>query len=501
MKKRIFCFLLVLAMVLSIAPMVMAVEDPMEEMFTYTDSRGNEVKVPKNAFAVKVVEFTPGEKWTKDESVKDPQTILGVPEESNLCLGKYGTIVLEFDVDIVDNEGMDIYVFETGPQVEPTKVEVSVDGKEWIYVGDADGSLSGVDLNGKVPEGGRYHYVRVTDLGKYGNSDYPGADIKAVAGLNVKAKPFDDLPPNAYYYGPVTWAYDNEITTGVGDDKFDPNASCKRQDVVTYLWRLNGKPEATITAENIPFTDVKLSSYYGDALLWAYENEVVKGKTDTTFCPADPILRSEFVALLYRNLGNPEYTAENPFVDLREGAYYVDAVLWAYENGITTGIDATHFAPKNDCTRAQVVTFLYRFDQLEKPEEEPEAPDAPDVDAPEELADLLEYMYMNLEELISQLEGFGKLEDGSYSNGAVTFGPAAWSEDTDHVGTITIHGEYPVSLGGVKVGMTMQQAQQTLMDDGWASVDSMDTEWKNADGIVLSLKGEDTVTSLTAICY
>lgn len=497
MKKRVLSFLLVLAMLLSVAPMVMAAEDPMEEMYTYTDSRGNEVNVPKNSFAVKVVEFTPGEKWTKDEKVKDPQTILGIPEENNLCLGKYGTIVLEFDVDIVDNEGMDIYVFETGPQVEPTKVEVSVDGKEWIHVGDADGSLSGVDLNGKVPEGGRYHYVRITDLGKYGNSDYPGADIKAVAGLNVKAKPFDDLPSDAYYYGPVTWAYDNKITNGVGDDKFNPDASTTRQDVVTFLWRLEGEPAATITAEDVPFTDVNLNAYYGKALMWAYENKVVKGKSDTEFAPDHIIKRCEFVTILHREMGSPACTIENPFVDLEKGEYYVDPVIWAYENGITAGMDATHFAPNNNCTRAQVVTFLYRFSKLEKPEEEPEeVPEQPEF--PEVVPDLLEYMYLDLEKLMAELDGFEKKEDGSYSNGAVTFAPAAWSEYTDRVTQITLHGEYPVSLGGVKVGMAMEEAKKLLTENGWTPVDEIDTEWENAEGVVLSLEGEETVTRLTA---
>ena len=380
MSKRIISFLLVLIMILSVLPAAMAVEDPMKETYIYTDSRGNEIEVPKNAFAVKVISFDSGERWTKDPDHMTPENILGTPEGENLCLGKKGHIVLEFAVDIVDNEGMDIYVFEVGPDVEPTSVEVSADGKEWIFVGNADGSLSGVDLNGMTPKGGRYHYVRITDLGKYGYSNHPGADIVAVAGLNVKAVPFRDLPLDAYYYTPVTWAYDNEITNGIGDDKFDPNASCKRQDVVTYLWRLNGKPEATITAEDVPFTDVNLNAYYGDALLWAYENQVVKGRTETLFAPEDKIKRCEFVTLLHRNLGEPDYTVENPFVDLRAGAYYEDAVIWAYEVGITKGIDATHFCPENDCTRAQVVTFLYRYyhldgveDTLNKKEEnEPE---------------------------------------------------------------------------------------------------------------------------------
>jgi len=499
MKRRLISLLLVLALVLSLAPMAMAVEDPMKETYIYTDSRGNEVEVPVNAFATRVVSFSWGEKWTKDPDHMTPENILGTPEGENLCLGKKGQIVLEFSVDIVDNEGLDIYVFEVGPDVEPTSVEVSVDGSEWIYVGDADGSLSGVDLNGVTPKGARYHYVRITDLGKFGNSNHPGADIVAVAGLNVKANPFKDLPPDVYYYGPVTWAYDNEITNGVGDDKFDPNASCKRQDVVTYLWRLNGKPEATIAPDEIPFTDVNLDAYYGDALLWAYENEVVTGKTQTLFAPEDQIKRCEFVSLLYRNIGKPAVSVDDPFVDLDQDQYYVDAVLWAYENSITKGVDETHFAPYDNCTRAQVVTFLYRFNQLEKPEE-PEQ-EEPEISVPEEPADdLLEYMYQGIVQLVDQLEGFEQGDNG-YSDGILTIRGSDWADETDHVAYLHLSGEYPLPLAGLKVGIPVDLAKETLAVHGWTPVDSTQVEWDNGEGIIVALSGEDVLAGITAFAY
>lgn len=368
MKKRFFSLLLVLLMLLTVIPVANAVKMNENGEYVFTDSRGNEVNVPENAFATRVVSTDTGKKWTIYEANKNTDNILGSPydekgnSKTSYCLGSYGSVVLEFSVDIVDNEGIDIYVFEVGNEVEPTSVEVSVDGSEWLYVGDADGSLSGVDLAGKVPEGTRYHYVRLTDLGTDANYEWPGADINAVAGLNVKNIPFRDLPLDAYYYGPVTWAYDTEITFGVGDEKFDPEASCQRKDVVTYLWRLNGKPEATIT--ECPFVDVPVGSYYYDAVLWGYENGVILGVDDTHFAPARNIKRCEFVALLYRNLGLPDYTVSNPFTDIDENAYYYDAVLWGYEAGITKGMDDTHFEPETQCTRAQVVTFLYRFNQL-----------------------------------------------------------------------------------------------------------------------------------------
>lgn len=368
MKKRIISMLLVMVLLLSVLPAARAVQMTEDGEYIFKDSRGNEVIVPPNAFATRVVDTYTGKKWTTNEGCKDPNNLLGPPYDENgnssgcYVLGNYGWIVLEFSVDIVDNEGMDIYVFEIGNEVEPTKVEVSVDGSEWLYVGDADGALSGVDLAGKVPEGARYHYVRITDLGKDANREWPGADISAVAGLNVKNVPFRDIPLDAYYYGPVAWAYDNGITQGVGDEKFDPAANCKRQEVVTYLWRMAGKPEPTIT--ECPFVDVVKDSYYYDALLWGYENGVILGVDDTHFAPERNIMRCEFLALLYRNMGEPEYTVVNPFEDVPDGAYFCDAVLWGYENGITKGVDATHFVPGAQCRRAEVVTFLYRFDQL-----------------------------------------------------------------------------------------------------------------------------------------
>ena len=243
MKKRIISMLLVIVLLLSVLPVAQAVQMTEDGEFIFEDSRGNEVIVPPDAFATRVVDTYTGKKWTTHADCKDPDNILGPPYDENgkssgcYVLGNYGWIILEFSVDIVDNEGMDIYVFEIGNEVEPTKVEVSVDGREWLYVGDADGALSGVDLAGKVPEGARYHYVRLTDLGKDDNRDWPGADISAVAGLNVKNVPFRDIPLDAYYYGPVAWAYDNGITNGVDATHFGPTANCTRAQVVTFLYR------------------------------------------------------------------------------------------------------------------------------------------------------------------------------------------------------------------------------------------------------------------------
>ena len=157
----------------------------------YTDTRGNKVIIPGGAIscAVRVVSFTQGNPWTSDPFAMEPNLILGEPDrdkarnsETNaITLDAGGVIVIEFGVYFTDGTGNDIYVFEVGPDVEPTKVEVSADLQTWIYVGDADGSLSGVDFAGKIPAGGKYKYVRLTDLRTFPTGTWPGADVDAVA--------------------------------------------------------------------------------------------------------------------------------------------------------------------------------------------------------------------------------------------------------------------------------------------------------------------------------
>jgi hypothetical protein len=160
-----------------------------ENDITFVDSRGNEIVIPYGAMscAAKVISFTPGEPWTSDARAMNPNTILGAPDydgsNNYLNFGIEGEIVLEFGVYITDGAENDIYVFEVGPDVEPTKVEVSDDLINWVYVGDADGSLSGVDMNGKVPAGAKYRYVRLTETAG-DNSTWPGADVDAAAAVH-----------------------------------------------------------------------------------------------------------------------------------------------------------------------------------------------------------------------------------------------------------------------------------------------------------------------------
>ena len=171
--------------------------------------------------------------------------------------------------------------------------------------------------------------------------------------------PFGDVKEAEYFYAPVLWAVEKGITTGTSDTEFSPTKNCNRAQVVTFLWRAAGKPEPT-SSEN-PFTDVNLDEYYGKAVLWAVEKGITTGTSSTTFEPLKECNRAQVVTFLWRAEGSTEPTStENPFGDVVESDYFYNAVLWAAENGITTGKTATTFVPTEICNRAQVVTFLYR---------------------------------------------------------------------------------------------------------------------------------------------
>ena len=169
---------------------------------------------------------------------------------------------------------------------------------------------------------------------------------------------FTDVKEGAYYVDAVNWAVDKKVTSGKTETTFAPNDSCTRAQAVTFLWRAAGSPEPT--ASEMTFTNVKADSYYYKAVLWAVENKITSGMSDTLFAPDATCSRSQIVTFLYRMQNSPESKAENPFTDVKADAYYANAVLWAVENGVTTGASATTFDPAGDCTRGQIVTFLYR---------------------------------------------------------------------------------------------------------------------------------------------
>ena len=170
--------------------------------------------------------------------------------------------------------------------------------------------------------------------------------------------PFVDVDEDAYYFEPVLWALENGITNGMSADEFMPGVVCNRAQVVTFLWRAAGSPAPK--SNMMPFADVPAGSYYYDAVLWAVENGITNGMSATEFMPNATVTRGQTVTFLWRAAGAEAVEGENSFVDVETGAYYYDAVLWAVENGITNGMSETSFAPANGCTRGQIVTFLYR---------------------------------------------------------------------------------------------------------------------------------------------
>ena len=169
---------------------------------------------------------------------------------------------------------------------------------------------------------------------------------------------FVDVPADAYYHDAVLWAVEKGITNGTDTTHFSPDFSCTRAQMVTFLWRASGSPGPKSDA--MPFTDVKADSYYYDAVIWATENGITNGISDTTFSPDDICTRAQMVSFLYRMADSPEVSGSTTFTDVAADAYYAKAVEWAKMNNITNGIGGGLFGPDYDCTRAQIVTFLWR---------------------------------------------------------------------------------------------------------------------------------------------
>ena len=219
-----------------------------------------------------------------------------------------------------------------------------------------------VDLTGYTPTRDGYTFD-----GWYSNRELTikVTSIKLTSNTTIYAKwtaksdmSFTDVADKAYYRDAVEWAVENGITKGTTATTFSPNATCSRAQAVTFLWRTAGSPKPEI--RTMPFTDVPVGSYYYDAVLWAVENGITKGTSDTTFSPNMTCTRAQIVAFLWRSEKSPAAGTANPFADVKSDAYYADAVLWAVKENITKGTTSTTFSPNADCTRAQIVTFLWR---------------------------------------------------------------------------------------------------------------------------------------------
>ena len=208
-------------------------------------------------------------------------------------------------------------------------------------------------------------FLGVTATAYYptGNSTWAEVVIQNQGGtitwIPYTPTPFNDIPIGSFYAEPVAWAMENGITAGATETTFDPNGKCLRAQVVTFLHRAAGNPEPTVA--NNPFTDVKPSDFFYKSVLWAVEKNITSGVSTTAFGSLQNCNRAAVVTFLWRAAGCPEpVSTANPFTDVKTSDFFYKPVLWAVENGITAGLDATHFGPTAECNRAQVVTFLYR---------------------------------------------------------------------------------------------------------------------------------------------
>ena len=185
------------------------------------------------------------------------------------------------------------------------------------------------------------------------------ADLFGDAETQPSQKGFNDVKPGDYFHDAVNWAVEKGITTGTSATTFSPNASCTRAQIVTFLWRASGSPEPK-TASN-PFTDVAANAYYCKAVLWAVENGITTGTSATTFSPGAPCTRAQGVTFLWRANGSKAASAAASFTDVASDAFYAPAVAWAAEQNVTGGVGNGLFSPDTTCTRAQIVSMLYRL--------------------------------------------------------------------------------------------------------------------------------------------
>ena len=228
-----------------------------------------------------------------------------------------------------------------------TTITLTVDPDK-SYVLDTLTVLDGKDKEIKLTEKNGKYTFKMPDS---------KVEIQATFVKETEISPFGDVSTDAYYYEAVKWAQKKGITGGIGNDLFGPNQPCTRAQIATFLWRAAGSPEPKNMSS---FSDVPTDSYYAKAVAWAVENGITTGTGDGKFSPNAPCTRAQSVTFLYRASGSPAVSDSAVFADVEANAFYADAVAWAVANGVTNGTTSSTFSPDNGCTRAQIVTFLYR---------------------------------------------------------------------------------------------------------------------------------------------
>ena len=254
---------------------------------------------------------------------------------------------------------------------DATVIDVSVTsgGKQ---ITDFGGGVLAVSVKYALPDGVSSAEVQVFYLTDGGaleahETSYSGGKVtfttthlsKYVIGTkSMMGISFEDVLLGQYYYDAVAWAAKSKITAGVTATMFAPDKTCTRAEIVSFLWRAAGSPEPK-SASN-PFTDVDSSAYYYKAVMWAVEKGITAGTSETTFSPDKTCTRAEAMAFLHRSEGSPAASGVGSFTDVPADAYYTNAVAWAVKSEITAGTSETTFSPDKTCTRAEIVTFLYR---------------------------------------------------------------------------------------------------------------------------------------------
>ena len=273
-------------------------------------------------------------------------------------------------VEIVYPEGFD-FQMDIGEQVQltfgpvPEIAEFEHLKAEWNCwdTDDWGEDVAVIDENGIITalgEGEATVYLNAKNPNDYMEYYKASINIQVQKGNGHSGGKFVDVKPGAYYEIPVKWAVENGVTTGTSPTTFSPDEDCTRGEIVTFLWRAAGSPEPVSTYN--PFVDVSENTYYYKAVLWAAENGITTGTSPDLFSPHDTCTRGQGVTFLYRYAGAAVNDGvENPFEDVNKNTYYYEPVLWAVNEGITTGTSPITFAPNDNCTRGQIVTFLYRY--------------------------------------------------------------------------------------------------------------------------------------------
>lgn len=258
---------------------------------------------------------------------------------------------------IGNGEAMTLAVEEERELIASLELGELLGGDEVLFTVD--------DVNVARIRDGKLVGVKAGEATLYATHAATGATVSVpvtVTGEQPKPNPFTDVEEDQFFYDPVLWAYyhDPQITAGTSATTFSPNDGATRAQVVTFLWRAAGSPEPK-TGTN-PFEDVPDGKYYTKPVLWAAEEGITRGTSATTFSPNNTCTRGEFVTFLYRFAGSPSIgDVDNLFEDVDEGSFYYLPVLWAVEQKVTAGTSETTFSPKKICTRGEIVTFLYRY--------------------------------------------------------------------------------------------------------------------------------------------